>query len=324
MRPTLALVATLALVTLALPARGADAPKAPPAPEKPLLWVVEGPPRVYLFGTIHLPDDRVVTLPDVVRKAHAASDVVWGELSLEDLDSPSMAKAIFLEPGRSLGDVVGAEVMGRVKAYLDGRRTPVAIFQRMRPVWAAVTIGMLDALPLLATRTPMDKQLLRDAKDAGKATGGLETVEEQLAVFDRMPLEAQARYLDATVAELVKLEKEGKKPSDAVVEAYVSGDEARITKEMDAMSASDDPEAKALAQRLLGDRNRLMAERLVARVKARPDRTYFVAVGAAHLPGEGGVLDLLGKAGWKARRVAPGEEVPAGAPAPKEPVPAGK
>lgn len=261
MRPplprVLAVLAALVLLPAALARAEGDgaAPAAPPAPKKPLLWVVEGPPRVYLFGTIHLPDDRVVTLPDVVKKAHAASDVVWGELSLEDLGSPAVAKAMFLEPGKTLADVAGPEVMGRLRSYLESRGTPPAIVDRMKPVWAGVLLGMLDALPLLATRVPMDNQLLIDAKRAGKEHGGLETVQEQIAVFDAMSPEAGVRYLDAAVAELVKAEKAGRKPLDAIVEAYASGEEARIVKEMDAMTATEDPEARALAQRLLGDRN---------------------------------------------------------------------
>jgi uncharacterized protein YbaP (TraB family) len=121
----------LTLGLLAPAARAADAPapvpeaepKPAPAPAAestktkplPFLWVVEGPTRIYLFGTIHLPDERI-TLPPAVKDAHAAADAVWGELSLEDLASPKTAIGMMLPAGKSLTDVVPKATMDRLTA----------------------------------------------------------------------------------------------------------------------------------------------------------------------------------------------------------------
>ncbi|MFO0932701.1 MAG: TraB/GumN family protein [Planctomycetota bacterium] len=316
----LALVFAAALPSLAPTAvRAEDAAPAPaPAPAAkpdPYLWVVEGPTRIFLFGTIHLPDPRVMDFPKVVRDAHAAADVVWGELSLDDQDSPKVQAAMFLPGKQTLKDVVPAATYEKLQAYLKARGTPPMIVERMKPIWASVVLGLLDALPLLASAEPMDKLLLKEAAAAGKETGGLEVVEEQLQVFEAASAEAQARFLDQTVADLEQARAEGKKPVEAMIKAYAEGDLAGLHDQMAKMSASDDPDVKALAKRLLDDRNVLMVDRLLARAAKAPEKTYFVLVGAGHYPGPEGILALLEKKGLKARRLAADAALPA-APAP--------
>lgn len=311
----LALASALALPWLATPAVLAeDAAPAKPEPKPaPYLWVVEGPTRIFLFGTIHLPDPRVRDFPKIVREAHAAADVVWGELSLDDQDSPKVQAAMFLPDGKTLKDVVPAATYAKLQAYLKARGTPPMIVDRMKPIWASVVVGLLDALPLLASGEPMDKQLLKDAAAAGKTTGGLETVEEQLAVFEAASAEAQARFLDQTVVDLEQARAEGKQPVEALIKAYAEGDLAGLHDQMAKMSASEDPDVRALAKRLLDDRNVLMVDRLLARTAKAPQKTYFVLVGAGHYPGPEGILALLEKKGLKTRRLAADEPLPAAA-----------
>lgn len=296
----------------AAPAAPAPAPPAAPAPKPaPYLWLVEGPTRIYLFGTIHLPDPRVMSFPQVVRDAHAAADVVWGELSLEDQDSPKVQRAMFLPDKQTLKDVVPAATYEKLQAYLKARGAPAMIVERMKPIWASVVLGMLDALPLLASAEPMDKLLLKEAAAAGKETGGLEVIEEQLQVFDAASAEAQARFLDQTVTDLDQARVEGKKPVEAMVKAYAEGDLEALHAEMAKMAASEDPDVKALSKRLLDDRNVTMVDRLLARTAKAPEKTYFVLVGAGHYPGPEGILALLAKKGLTTRRLAADEKLPA-------------
>lgn len=317
----LSCLALLCALPLGLAAQAAaDEPAPAPAPatvptevvkQAPYLWVIEGPPRIYLFGTIHLPDPRVMDFPAVVRAAHASADVVWGELSLEDQASPKVQGAMFLPDGKTLKDVVPAATYDKLVAYLTARKTPPLIVARMKPIWASVVLGMLDALPLLAQAEPMDKLLLKQAAEAGKATGGLETIEEQLAVFDAATPEAQARMLDQTVVELEQARAEGKQPLEELIVAYAKGDLQVLHDQMAKMGATEDADLKALSKRLLDDRNVTMVKRLMERTAQAPEKTYFVLVGAGHYPGTEGILALLEKQGVKARRLTADESLPA-------------
>src|SRR5215471_17859297 len=84
------------------------------ATEKPFLWRIEGTPPSYLYGTVHVPDPRVLELPEVVRKAFDASDVFNAEIPLDAATQAGLMKKIVLPPGQDLRKIVGEEVFGRL------------------------------------------------------------------------------------------------------------------------------------------------------------------------------------------------------------------
>ncbi|HME98495.1 MAG TPA: TraB/GumN family protein, partial [Terriglobia bacterium] len=84
------------------------------ATEKPFLWRIEGPVPSYLYGTVHVPDARVLELPEVVRRALSAADVFNAEIPLDGATQLSMMSKIMLPPGQDLRSVVGEDVFARV------------------------------------------------------------------------------------------------------------------------------------------------------------------------------------------------------------------
>src|SRR6185369_3208717 len=83
---------------------------APPrvrATDKPFLWRIEGAVPSYLYGTVHVPDARVLELPDVVKRAFDASDVFNAEIPLDDATQASMMTKVMLPPGQDLRKIVG-------------------------------------------------------------------------------------------------------------------------------------------------------------------------------------------------------------------------
>ena len=81
------------------------------ATDKPFLWRIEGPTPSYLFGTIHVPDARVLAIPDVVRRAFDASDVFNGELPLDDATRQSADALFRLPQGQTLRTLLGDEAI---------------------------------------------------------------------------------------------------------------------------------------------------------------------------------------------------------------------
>src|SRR4051812_48413416 len=82
--------------------------------EKPFLWRIEGTVPSYLYGTVHVPDQRVLELPDVVRRAFEASDVFNAEIPLDGATQVAMMNKVMLPPGQDLRKIAGEEIFGRL------------------------------------------------------------------------------------------------------------------------------------------------------------------------------------------------------------------
>src|SRR5262245_54932687 len=70
--------------------------------DKPFLWRIEGTPPSYLYGTIHVPDRRVVELPEVVLKAIDASNALYTEVPLDAATQTAMTAKLMLPEGQDL------------------------------------------------------------------------------------------------------------------------------------------------------------------------------------------------------------------------------
>lgn len=295
------------------------------ATKRPFLWRIETEPPSFVFGTIHLADPRVTTLPEAVTRALESSDVLLTEIELGPATQAEAQAAMLLPEGTSLKDVLPAELHTRLGKYLQARGMPIAAFARSKP-WT-----LLPLLPLLDDRSVMqgkalDVRLVELAKARRIETGALETLAEQLGVFEAFTHAEQARMLEAGLGMLEQAAAEKRKPIEELIATYVSGDLAALEALMDDFSGfdvDDEELEQRLEKLLLTDRNHKMADRLVTKLRSKPARAWFVAVGALHCPGEEGLLALLQRGGFATVRV---EGASAGVPAEgkKEPVGAGR
>jgi uncharacterized protein YbaP (TraB family) len=260
---------------------------------------------------MHLADKRFARWPRVVEEAHASADVVLVEVRNEELDPVKLRPRLFLPDETRLSDVLPAATLERLHAHLEKRGLGAEAFDRYRAWVVATTLPQLDKLTELSLHEPMDKLLYAIAQRAGREVAGLETIDEQLSLFESLTNEQQARMVDAAITTIEKNAESGRDVLADLTAVYLRGDAEGLLKVIaDAEAAGDDENKKFLAD-LLYKRNELMVDRLLERAKTRADKTMFVAVGAAHLPGDRGVIALLGKKGWKSRRVGVDDEIPA-------------
>lgn len=289
-----------------------------PATKHPFLWQIAaeqpGGKPSYLYGTIHVPDKRIVALPQAVQDAIAACDVLYTEIEFRPEVQQELAKGARLPAGKKMQSVLPEATYQRVVDYLTSKKLPKLVLDSLadsEPWTLLALLPMLDDMKMLMGGDPLDAKIARRAKELGKATAALETPAEQLAVFAQFNHAEVAQMLDATVTMLDEFGRQGRKPIQEMIEVYLSGDLAALQKLMDDMQGLDD--LKELEDRLhkslLDDRNKVMVERLLEHRKAAPDKVHFFAVGAAHYSGEQGILALLAKAGVKVTRV--GGEPPA-------------
>jgi uncharacterized protein YbaP (TraB family) len=174
----------------------------------------------------------------------------------------------------------------------------------MTPFAAATQLGLLDYLPdLLAGRMPLDLKLYNDAAQAGKETGGIETLEEQTALLNSVSMDDQVKLLLSALDEI-----EHPKPGEGnsirrLVDLYLAGDLASVASELDKQDPEHEILGKKFQTRLLDDRNIKMADRIAARCRENKTRSYFFALGAAHYAGETGIVNQLTKKGFKVTRL---------------------
>lgn len=309
----LGLVVTLATATGAAQAPAPAAAPATPAATVPLLWRIEGATPAYLFGTIHVPDERVLALPAPVQKAFDEAGVLYTEIPMDAATQVGIMGKVMLPGDQKLGDVVGPALMARMAKAVEKTVGPTAptgtasmltaMMGRMKP-WAAMSqLSLLEFLPdLYAGRQPLDMMLWSNAVKAGKKVDALETVDEQLAVFDAFSVAEQTRMLELTLDGMEKTDG-GKSQTRALVETYLGGDLEALIRAMNDAMASDRELMKRFTAVALDARNRLMAERIQAKRVESPATVQFFAVGAAHYAGDTGIVALLEKRGLKVTRL---------------------
>ena len=190
----------------------------------PFLWRVEGRAPLYLFGTIHVPDDRVLALPPSVVKAFGEASAVYTEIPMDSATQMGIMGKVMLPDGTQLSDVIGQPLYDRMTAAarktLGGEHAAMGamlgpLFQRMKP-WAAMSqLSLLEFLPdMMAGKQPLDSMLYAKAQSDGKKVGALETPDEQIAVFESFTTREQIRMLELTLDEIERV-KPGEPDPDA-------------------------------------------------------------------------------------------------------------
>ncbi len=290
----------LGLCTVAYLALGAVSAFAEPAAgvfDQGLLWRVEKPGVVpsYLFGTVHLADKRVTTLPDVVRKQFDAARSFAMEVSADQANAATLAGHMMYLDGRDLARVAGEELFRRLKPLTAALGVPGEMLKFFKP-WALV---LLLQMPQQQMEDVLDFILQRMAREQGKALSYLESVDEQVAAFENM---SEAEQI-ALLRHAVETHHELKAETEKLLQAYIRRDLAAMWQLGEADMARR-PELKPLKQvfdqRLLFDRNTRMLERMRRQLESG---AAFIAVGALHLYGEKGLLSLLARAGYVVTRI---------------------
>ena len=308
---TLVVAAVTLLLPQLLPAQApptkpAEAPAAAAAPtavERPLLWRIELATPSYLFGTIHLPDERVTELPPVVDEAIERCDALYTELPMDLALLMKQMGRMQLPEGETLRGALGDELYDEVAAYVQKKGASMAMLDRMQPWAVGAQLGLLDQMKKMAAKQPLDMVIYQRAKRAGKTVGGLETVEEQASVFGDMTQAEQRTFVRDGLADIVKKEAEGVHPTEDLLRLYLKGDEAAIDARVNDFPLTDAKLKKRLMTRLIDDRNVDMADRIVRKLQEAPERAQVFAVGAAHYPGKLGVLELLRQRGYRITRL---------------------
>jgi hypothetical protein len=281
---TLLALASLCLV-LAFPGR-ADA-------ALHCLWELHGKHNtVYLLGSIHVLRPQDYPLAPAVLDAYANAKSLVMEINLEEIDSgdvqSEMLRSAMLPQGKTLPDVLGQKRYSRAETLAHDLGVELSTFDQFAPWFAAEAISQMQLTQLgFQAQSGVEMYFLERAKTDGKTIGGLETVHDQIALFENLSMDAQAEYLVSSLEQAHELPQE----VDDMVHAWQRGDIAWFATEM----ASEFGKDPALYQSLLASRNRKWIPRIEALLD--DDKNYLVIVGTGHLVGRDSVIELLKKDG---------------------------
>ena len=270
-----------------------DTPPAGAVPGPALWQVADEDTTIYLFGTVHaLPEGKNWFDGRIERAFNSADELVTEiDVSSAAQSAQALQTASALSAGQSLRGLMTAENRQQYEAALVGLGLPVEALDRYEPWFAAMTLSLL---PLLRSgyQTQSGVELSLDARAGEKSRGALETIEEQVDLFDTLPQEAQLAFLDETVEKI----PEATNTLDAMVAEWLEGDAAQLAALLN--SELTDP---VLYERLLTSRNANWAGWIENRLE-QPG-TVFIAVGAGHLAGAGSVQEQLEDRGLEVRRI---------------------
>lgn len=275
----------------------ACAPAAEQPPPAPALWTLaDADTKIHLLGTIHaLPRGTAWRTPAIERAVGEASALVL-EVDPEEIAGADDAMKRFAFSGARVpvASRVPADKRVALDAAIVASGVPPQVFDGM-DTWA-VALTLATAQMLAGDVNPssgVDRALSRDFSRAKKPVYGLETVAQQLGIFDALPEAEQRRFLVGVIDERDDWDKE----FAAMLASWRRGDVDAIAKTFD----EDLRESPALAAALLTRRNAAWAAWLARRME-QPG-TIMVAVGAGHLAGPGSVQAMLAARGLAVKRV---------------------
>lgn len=263
--------------------------------ESSLLWRVDGPELSapsYLYGTMHVQRKPIFEFNRVVLDKIRETDVFVGELDYSDKSIQGKMMRAFVMPGDTTLFMLISKEDSALVADVFQKKTgqPLALFQRMHPMFTSLTIDMVDMVGS-DTPQPLDMFLASYAEKHGKKIAGLETLDEQVSALTSMPLQRQAEHL----VEGVKVQTEDpdtlKRMFDKMTRLYRDGKLQELSELLNEYGEA----GAEMEDDLLTKRNKLMAERLEPMMK---EQAVFAAIGAAHLGGEEGVVKLLEAKGY--------------------------
>lgn len=243
----------------------------------------------YLFGTFHIicKSDSVVNM--AVKNKILLSDQVFLEL---DMDDPKMPLQLFklMRMEGKLADLYSESDYNFIKSYLkDSAGIQPFVFEKTKPLLLYSLI--INKLSTCEMEVP-ENVIMGFGKKAGKEINGLESVEYQMGVFDKIPLKEQANYFLESIRDKEKTKRE----FETMRMAYVKGN---LDEMMEIMEKEDEFSDK-FKEDLLEKRNQNWVPVIEENIK---QKSTFFGVGAGHLGGSYGLIKLLENKGYTIKKL---------------------
>jgi uncharacterized protein YbaP (TraB family) len=258
------------------------------------VWKVQkGKSIIYVGATFHILRETDYPLPPEFDKAYKASDIVVFETDIGKLHEPStqlalVAQALYAD-GSTVEQHLSAESYGRLSAYCTANGIPLESLKQLKPSMLMVTLTTMELMKLGVTGQGVDSFYYGLAQKDRKTAEGLETVEEQINYIVSMADGNEDDFVTYSLQDIKTI----KQQFEILVNAWRRGDAEKVNELMAAELESKMPK---LYTRLITERNAKWLPLIDAYLKT--PQTEFILVGAGHLVGPKGIIEVLKKKGY--------------------------
>jgi len=265
------------------------------ASQKSFLWRIQSKTNtVYVLGSLHFSRKEIYPLNQKIENSFNQSEILVVEADINDIkkvDIQKLTERAFYPENDTLEKHVSPEIYKQVVKETGGIGFPVELLNKQKPWFLAMTLVALESLKLgFDPNLGIDKYFLSKA-EGGKRILELESLDYQLNLLSGFSDKDQELFLLYTLKDLKILEQQLGK----LTQAWTSGD----TKAMESIltrSISDDRRLSFILEKLIYERNGKMVSKIEEYLKEK--ETYFVIVGAGHLVGDRGIIEILKGKGY--------------------------
>ena len=254
-----------------------------------LLWKINGGDLYaasYLYGTIHIKDKRVYGFSDSVLTAFEKCDAFAMEVDLNPENLARLSQKMILPDEMTLQDLFTEKEYQLIKTVVeDIIGIDISLLNKLKPI--AILSLVMNYQFANDVEMSVDEYFYREAIIKDKKIIGIETIEEQLEILEAIPNDYIVDYF--------KNIDQAKEDMEIIITLYQSAELEDLLEMM-----LKDKSMVMIQQTLLTDRNIKMSERIQKLIK---EQSVFIAVGAGHLPGQKGIINILTRAGYNVEPV---------------------
>jgi uncharacterized protein YbaP (TraB family) len=261
---------------------------------KHFLWEVNcDSSTVYLLGSIHVARSNIYPLSPVIENAYDSSKSLVVELNINNIDIMGFQERAVFTGGKSLKDAISPENYQKLKELFETDSIPSIVFNKFKPWFAVMTLMLMELQSGgIEGSQGIDEHFLK--KDEDKRVLEFETLDDQINIFDS--ISDQDAFIKYSLSDMKNTVNE----MDTLLTAWQNGDTLTIEQTMND-PAMQGKEMESVRKALIDDRNVRMAQKIDSYLKSKG--SYFVIVGAGHLVGKKGILELLRRKGYNIKQL---------------------
>lgn len=259
---------------------------------KSLLWKIEGPniQPSYLYGTIHVYPEKKFVLKEKIRQAFAETEQLVLEIDMSNAVSVGlqMFQYAAMKDGMTLDKLISAEDYTAIDSYIISKHgMGLAMIKNWQPsLLSSLVLEKVMPGPIVG----FEEVFLEMAQEKDMEVLGLETVRFQCEIFHEMDYQEQAEDL----LRVFRAEPEIKELYETMIEIYNQEDVHEIH-QISVDYYKEHPEQTKIIDNLIYTRNQNWIPLIQ---KYTREKSSFIGVGAGHLGGKKGVINLLREAGF--------------------------
>lgn len=262
-----------------------------------LLWEInkKNHQKSYLFGTIHSQDSRVIEFAEQVLPFIRSQEAYAGEIILQPEDAFAILPFLFeKDSAKQCIHVFSAKEYQPLAQRFEEQlgKEMLIILPYMSPYLAGILLSTPSSESEELGFNFLDINLQNYADEHGLELISLESIASQMTYFQNMDVQKQRDF----VIKLLNSEENTAEGLEKLIRIYLNQDIRRLLEEMEA-TRQDDP---LFSEDFLIERNLLQLEGMVEAMKTKK---MFTAVGAGHLPGKSGLIELLRHAGFELKPI---------------------